>query len=176
MKLLKTLNKKKYIDNKLNFATHLLNITKNANIKVNVLTWVRKCISIEKKHTFFSFIKFQFTHCSLIWVFCIKLVELTAYMKDFSDFKVLLENANEKRVHQKCIELLMIEVYKYLNSLSPDIMSDIFKTRENTYNLRISQNPRTKKLALLTDFCKKGRHQRRYFFANFTKFLKANFL
>ena len=44
----------------------------------------------------------------------------------------------------------MIEVYKYLNGLSPDIMSDIFKLRENTYNLRNfhifeSQNPRTKK-------------------------------
>ena len=37
------------------------------------------------------------------------------------DFDVLLENTNEKPVHQKCIELLMIEVYKYLNGLSPDI-------------------------------------------------------
>ena len=66
-----------------------------------------------------------------------------------SDFEVLLENANEKPVHQKCIELLMIEVYKYLNDLSPDIMS----VWENTYNLRNfhifeSQNPRTKKFGL----------------------------
>ena len=44
-----------------------------------------------------------------------------------SDFEVLLENSNEKPVHQKCRELLMTEVYKYLNGLSPDIMSDIFK-------------------------------------------------
>ena len=46
-----------------------------------------------------------------------------------SDFEVLLENSNEKPVHQ-CIELLMIEVYKYLNGLSPDVMSDIFKLRK----------------------------------------------
>ena len=44
----------------------------------------------------------------------------------------------------------MTEVYKYLNDLSPDIMSDIFKLKENTCNLRNfhifeSQNPRTKK-------------------------------
>ena len=63
-----------------------------------------------------------------------------------SDFEVLLENSNEKPVHQKCIEFLMIEVYKYLNGLSPDI----FKLRENTYNLRNfhifeSQNLRIKK-------------------------------
>ena len=47
----------------------------------------------------------------------------------------------------------MIEVYKYLNGLSPDIMSDIFKLRENTNNLRNvhifeSQNPRKKKFGL----------------------------
>ena len=30
----------------------------------------------------------------------------------------------------------MIEVYKNLNGHSPDIMNDIFKLRENMYNLR----------------------------------------
>ena len=47
-----------------------------------------------------------------------------------SDFEVLLENTNEKPVHQKCIELLMIEVYKYLNGISPDIMSDILNSEK----------------------------------------------
>ena len=47
----------------------------------------------------------------------------------------------------------MIEVYKYLNGLSPDIMIDIFKLRENACNLRNfdifeSQNHRTKKFGL----------------------------
>ena len=70
-----------------------------------------------------------------------------------SDFEVLLENSNEKPVHQKCIELLMIEVYKYLDGLSPHIISDIFKRREHTYNLCNfhtfeSQNPRTKTFGL----------------------------
>ena len=70
-----------------------------------------------------------------------------------SDIKVPLENSNEKLVHQKCIGLLMIEVYKYLNDLSLDIMSDIFKLRENTYNLKNfhlfeSQNLRIKKFGL----------------------------
>ena len=76
-----------------------------------------------------------------------------------SDFEVLLENSNEKPVHQ-CIELLMIEVYKYLNGLSPDVMSDIFKLTENTYNLRNfhifeSQNPRTKMHVEIVNFGKK---------------------
>ena len=76
-----------------------------------------------------------------------------------SDFEVLLENSNEKPVHQKCIKLFLIEVYKYLNGLSPDIVSDIIKLRENTYNLRNfyifeSQNPRTKKFALDSIACR----------------------
>ena len=66
-------------------------------------------------------------------------------------FYYVLENANEKPVHQKCIKLLMIKIYKYLAGLSPDIMIDIFKLRENTYNLRNfyifeSQNHRAKKV------------------------------
>ena len=61
--------------------------------------------------------------------------------------------ANEKSVHQKCIEFLLIEIYKYLNDLSPDIINTVFKLRQNTYNLRNfhafeSQNTRTKKFDL----------------------------
>ena len=68
-------------------------------------------------------------------------------------FERLLNNANQKSVHQKCIKFLMIEVYKYLNGLSPDIMNTVFKLRQNTCNLRNfhvfeSQNPRTKKFGV----------------------------
>ena len=108
------------IDNKLNFKMHLLNITKNANIKFNALTRVQKYMTADQKKCIFSsFIKSQFTYCSLLWMFCtrhsigrinsihercLRLIE-----QNFaSDFEVLLENANEKQVHQKCIKLLMI--------------------------------------------------------------------
>ena len=81
------------------------------------------------------FIKSQFTHCQLsvnIHEWCLRLIQ----QNYISEFERLLENANEKSVHQKCIEFLLTEVYKYLNGLSPDIMSIIFKFRQNTYNLR----------------------------------------
>ena len=47
----------------------------------------------------------------------------------------------------------MIEANKYLNGHSPDIMNDIFKLRENTYNLRNfhifqTENPRSLKYGL----------------------------
>ena len=37
------------IDNKLNFATHLSNITKNTDIKLNALTRVQKYMTADKK-------------------------------------------------------------------------------------------------------------------------------
>ena len=101
------------IDNKLNFATHLSNITKNANIKFNALTRVQKYMTTDqKKRIFSSFIKSQFTYCPLVWMFCTKhsigrinsIHErcLRLIQQNYaSDFEVLLENSNEKSVHQK---------------------------------------------------------------------------
>ena len=150
------------IDNKLNFETHLSNITKNANIKFNALTRVQQYMTTDQKNVYsllllnLSSLIALYYGCfaqniriSTIHERCLRLIQ----QNYISDFEVLLENSNEKPVHQKYIELLMIEVYKYLNGLSPDIMSDIFKLRGNTYNLRNfhifeSQNSRTKKFGL----------------------------
>ena len=55
------------IDNKLNFATYLSNITKNANIKFNAFTRVQKYITTDQKKRIFSFfMKSQFTYCPLV--------------------------------------------------------------------------------------------------------------
>ena len=54
-------------DNKLNFATLLLNTTKNAYKKFNALTQVQNYMSTDqKKLIFYFFIKSQFTYCPLI--------------------------------------------------------------------------------------------------------------
>ena len=122
------------IANKLNFKTHLLIITKNADNKFNVLTRVQKCMTEDKKNVY-SFHLLN-RSSSLIWIFCTKQffgrinsIHERCQQNYASDFKVLFENVNEKQFYQKCIELLMIEVYKYLNGLSLDMMNDIFKLR-----------------------------------------------
>ena len=40
------------IDNTLNFATHLSNITKNANIEFNALTRVQKYMTTDQKNVY----------------------------------------------------------------------------------------------------------------------------
>ena len=57
-----------------------------------------------------------------------------------SSFPELLEMSNESTVHIRNIKVLMTEIYKFLNDLSPPIMSDIFEKHEDYYSLR---NPRS---------------------------------
>ena len=54
-----------------------------------------------------------------------------------SSFSELPEMANESTIHRKKIKVLMTEIYKFLNGLSPPIMNDIFKKHYCTLrNLR----------------------------------------
>ena len=67
-----------------------------------------------------------------------------------SPYPSLLEEARQTTFHQRCINFLMIEVYKYLNGHSTGIRNDVFKLRENMYNLRnfhifLTENPRSLK-------------------------------
>ena len=48
--------------------------------------------------------------------------------------------SNKSAIHIKNIKVLMTEIYKILNDLSPPIMNDIFQKQENCYSLR---NPRS---------------------------------
>ena len=54
-----------------------------------------------------------------------------------SSFSELLEMSNESTIHIQNIKVLMTEIYKFLNDLSPPIMSDIFQKQENYYSLKI---------------------------------------
>ena len=55
---------------------------------------------------------------------------------------VLTEN-NLKTIQQKILEFLAIEAYKFQNGLSPPILSNIFFSRQNIYNLRKFQEHAT---------------------------------
>ena len=54
--------------------------------------------------------------------------DLCALRQDHvSNFITLLANGNEKSIHQKCLEFLMIQVYSHFNGLPPQIIKNIFK-------------------------------------------------
>ena len=58
---------------------------------------------------------------------------LKNYKDDFQD---LLRSSGDISIHQRCLNSLLTEVYKYLHGLSPKIMNEVFSTRANIYNTR----------------------------------------
>ena len=51
-------------------------------------------------------------------------------------FEDLSSSSGDISIYQRYINLLLIEVYKYIHGLSPEIMNVVFYTRANTYNTR----------------------------------------
>ena len=56
-------------------------------------------------------------------------------MKNYKDdFQNLLRSSGDISIHQRCINSLLTEVYKYIHGLSPEIMNEVFSIRTNIYN------------------------------------------
>ena len=54
-----------------------------------------------------------------------------------TNFEKQLVRDNSVSIHHNNVDTLAIEMYKVTNDMSPEIINDIFKLRENTqYNLR----------------------------------------
>ena len=77
---------------------------------------------------------------------------LRLILNDFESlFNSLLSTLNEKTIHQRYINVLLTEVYKYLNGYSADLINEVFYLRQNHYNLRnfnvfATENPHNKYL------------------------------
>ena len=61
----------------------------------------------------------------------------------------MLSTSNYKTIQQHCLSISLIEVHKYLNSLSPELMNKVFYLRQNHYKVRClnvfaTNNPRKK--------------------------------
>ena len=73
------------------------------------------------------------------------------YSDQSSTFEELLERDKTFSIDHKNIQSLAIEIYKFVNGLSSEIMSSVFYLKENNrYSLRnvyelYSRNPRTVK-------------------------------
>ena len=109
-----------------------------------------------------TFIESQFSYCPLIWMLHLRTMNnkinrlherslRIAYSDQSSTFEELLERDKTFSIHHKNIQSLAIEIYKFVNGLSPEIMNSVFNLKENNrYSLRnvyglYSRNPRTVK-------------------------------
>ena len=102
-------------------------LCRKANRNVSALFWAAKAIDPPNcKLLYNSFFMSNFRYCPLIWMFCGRTANkeinrvhkraLRILLKDFdASFDELLIRNEEKTVHVKNLQKLMIEVYNSLN-------------------------------------------------------------
>ena len=136
------------LDSKLNFDSHITSLCKKAGQKLSALARINHYLTQDQKLLLLnSVVKSQFSYCPLIWMFtsrylnnALNSIHERALRLIYNDYKLpfdrLLEDNKQKSIHQKNIESLAIEIYKFRGGLAPPIMSDLFITWENNYDLR----------------------------------------
>ena len=135
-------------DNKLNFTTHIIKLCKKAGQKIHALARISKFMSEGKRKLIMSaFISSRFSYCPLIWM-ChnrslntkINKIHERAlrivYDDTTSSFEFLLQKSKSGKIHHRNLQVLVTEIYKTLNNLSPSLMSEIFIIRDTGCNLR----------------------------------------
>ena len=94
-----------------------------------------------------AFVISQFNYCPLIWMFhnrslnnrvtkihdrALRLV----YQNTNLSFSEVLELENVVTIHQRNLKVVVTEILKVKNNLSPEIMKQVFDFQEPYYNLR----------------------------------------
>ena len=136
-------------DSELNFENHLSPICNKVSRKNNALGRIANHMSLEKHCIVMkTFIESQFNYCPLIWMFHsqtinnkINRLHERAVRIVYSDFKSSFEGLfmkdNSFSIHDRNIQSLAIEIYKFLNGLSPSFLDNVFhKNISNSYDLR----------------------------------------
>ena len=83
-------------------------------------------------------IKYQFNYCPLVWMFCSrqsnnlinKIHEWSlriSYKDQKTGYHNLLETHNEFTIHPGNLQVLMTEIYKIVNGITPPIMNSLLE-------------------------------------------------
>ena len=139
------------LDKTLTFKKPVEATCKQASQKLHALTCISICREPKTlKLLMKAYIMSQFSYCSLVWMFHkrnlnnrIHRIHETApqieYKDNFPSFENLLLMDNLVTVHQRNLQLLMIEIYKTRNNPNPNVMKQIFEVRVLPYKLRYSE-------------------------------------
>ena len=123
---------------KLNSKSHLKNVCRKTYQKLSALSRISKLIILNLREKMVNyFINSQFSHCSLISSFTSKSFNiridrihkksLRQILNDEEiSFNDMLSSLSKKTIQQFCINVLLIEVCKYLNGLYLELMNEVF--------------------------------------------------
>ena len=141
------------IDN--HFAEHFNIVCKKANLKLHALNRISRFLSPEQYvliiNAYIRSLSNPF--CTLVWMFCYRGIKhktnkihqrfLRLLLKNYQDdFQDLLRSSGHISIHQRCINSLLTEEYKYIHGLFPEIRNDIFSTRAIMFP-KLTYLPRT---------------------------------
>ena len=132
------------IDKELKFHEHVKTLCKKASAKITALGRLIKIVPLERKRIIFhAFVRSQFSHCPLVWMFNLSRV-LNArinrlhergirivYGDYTSTFDDLLSKDGSVRIHHRCIQLVAVEMFKVKNDLCPELMKCLFRINPN---------------------------------------------
>ena len=133
------------LDSKLNFDFHITSLCKKAGQKLSALARINYYLTQDQKLLLLnSVVKSQFSYCPMIRMHTsryLNSIHERALRLIYNDYelpfdRILEDNNKQKNINQKKVESLAIEIYKFQASLTSLVVSDIFFTRENIYNLR----------------------------------------
>ena len=151
------------IDSELYFKNHPNSIFSKMSRKVNVLgRIINNCMPLGKRGILMKiFTESQFNYCSLMWMLRSKNISKfkinrlyerasrIVYSDYTSSFEGLLYKENSCSIHERNIQSLAKEIYKFLNGSYPGFLNNVFhKNSSNPYALRnrqelSSRNPKT---------------------------------
>ena len=152
------------IDSNLTFKNHITNLCISAKNKLKALQRIRKYLTLDQtKMIANAFIYSQFNYCNIIWMFCSKMdndqienVQKRAlrcvYQEDNVTFEYLKDKYQEFSIHEKNIQSLMFFIYRVINNLSPELVSDSFKEKTTKYSLRSNSTLQLPRLGKTTRF------------------------
>ena len=93
------------------------------------------------------YISSHFRYCPLVWMFCGKMSDSlivkthyktlrAIYDTQTRSYEELLHLSGKKKIHTQNLRILMVEVYKCFNSISPSFAWGYFKQENTPYHLR----------------------------------------
>ena len=127
------------IDNKLTFWKHLKGKIKKANRKLAVIKRNQSYLQYQqKKAVLSSFVHSQLAHAPLVWMFHTKDLNhrinkiqeralRLLYNDEGSNFSELLQKDGSFTIHERNIQILLIEMFKAKNKLEPSLLREIFQ-------------------------------------------------
>ena len=136
------------LDFMLKFDAHVSEICKKASKQLAVLKRLGRFLTKQGKLVIYnSFIASNFSYCPLAWHFCsasstnkLEKVQERAlrfinndYSSPLSD---LLKSTNTQPLHVRRLQQMACEVYKIVNKMSPEYLSDLVKIKSSHYNFR----------------------------------------